>query len=149
MKTVKENFKKLTIWTVVLSFFIIIGAGHGVACLWLLEIAGLLHKFNIGSVHFSFSLSASYEKSLSVAALFALIGHLLLIVSMASKSYKIMFWTKVIGLFILWLSFYYLAHMIFQNDLAQIGFLTGLPFLIISILLAYKLIRQALKSASD
>ncbi len=144
----RENFKKLTIWTVVLSFFIIIGAGHGVACLGLLEIAGLLHTFNIGSVDFSFSLSVSYEKSLSVAALFALIGHLLLIVSMASKSYKIMFWTKVVGLFKLWLSFYYLAHMIFHNDLAQIGFLTGLPFLIASILLAYKLIRQALKSAS-
>ncbi len=143
-----DNFKRLTIWTLVLSFFIIIGAGHGIACLGLLEIVGLFHKFNIGTEDFTFSRTASYDKSLSITALFAFVGHILLVISVASKNYKIIFRTKIIGLIILWLSFYYLTHNIFDDDLSQIGFTTGLPFLIVSILLTYKILRQEFQSAS-
>ena len=143
-----DNFKRLTIWTISLNFLIIIGAGHGIACLGLLEIVGLFHKFNIGTENFSFSLTASYDKSLSIAALFAFIGHILLIVSMTSRNYKIIFWTKAVGLIILWLSFYYLTHNLFEDDLSQISFTTGLPFLIVSIILAYKTARQEFQTVS-
>jgi len=146
---VNENFKRLTIWTIVLSFLIIIGAGHGIACVGLLEIIGLLHKFNIGTGDFPVSFTASYDKSLSATALFALFGHILLIVSIAGKSYRTMFWTKVFGLIFLWLSFFCLTHNIFNDDSSQIGFMTGLPFLIVSILLAYKILRRKFQSVSE
>ena len=141
------NFKRLTIWTIVLSFLIIIGAGHGIACVGLLEIVGLFHKFNIGTEVFSFSLTASYDKSLSVVALFALVGHILLIISILIKNNKQLFWTQTIGLLFLWTSFYYLTHNIFNDELSQIGFFTGLPFFIVSVILAFKVVRQKYQSA--
>ena len=141
------NFKPLTIWTIVLSFLIIIGAGHGIACVGLLEIIGLFHKFNIGTEDFSFSLTASYDKSLSVVALYALVGHILLIISILTKNNKHLFWTQIIGLIFLWTSFYYLTHNIFNDELSQIGFFTGLPFFIVSVILAFKVVRQKYQSA--
>lgn len=141
------SFKRLTIWTIVLSFFIIIGAGHGIACVGLFEIVGLFHKFNIGTEDFSLSLTASYDKSLSAVALFALLGHILLIASILTKSNEQTFWTKLVGLLLLWLSFCYLTHNSFSDDLSEIGFVTGLPFLIISLMLAFKLVKQKYKSA--
>lgn len=142
------NFKRLTIWTIVLSFLIIIGAGHGIACVGLLEIVGLFHKFNIGTEDFSFSLTASYDKSLSVVALFALVGHIFLIASIMTKNYKQVFWTKITGLLFLWASFYYLTHNIFNDDLSQIGLVTGLPFIIVSIILATKMVKQKISISS-
>jgi hypothetical protein len=142
------NFKRLTIWTIVLSFLIIIGAGHRIACIGLLEIVGLFNKFNIGTEDFSFSLTASYDKSLSVVALFALVGHILLIISILTKNNKQLFWTKIIGLLFLWTSFYYLIHNIFGDELSQIGFFTGLPFFIVSVILAFKVVQQKYQSAS-
>ena len=137
------KFKLLTILTIVLSFFIIIGAGHGIACVGLLEIVGLFHKFNIGTEDFSFSLTASYDKSLSVAALFSLVGHIFLIASLIiTKNYKKAYWTKLTGLLFLWTGFYYLTHNFFNDDLSQISLVTGLPFLVVSIILATKMVRQ-------
>jgi hypothetical protein len=141
------NFKQLTIWIIILSFFIIIGAGHGIACVGLLEIVGLFHKFNIGTENFSFSLTATYEKSLSAVALFALVGHILLVVSILTKNIKLIFWAKTAGLFFMWASFYYLTHNISNNNLSQISFVSGLPFFIVSIVLAFKIAKQKYQSA--
>lgn len=136
------NFQRQTLWAIGLSFFIIIGAGHGIACLGLLEIVGIFHAYNIGTEDFSLSLSASYDKSLSAAALFAFVGHILLIVSLVTKTFKPHFWTTTAGLLFLWSSFYYLTHNLLIDTVAQVGFVTGLPFLIVSIILAYNLVRQ-------
>ena len=140
------NFKRLTIWTIVLNFFIIIGAGHGIACVGLLELVGLFHKFNIGTENFSLSLTATYDKSLLTAALFALVGHLFLVASILTKNINRIFWAQIIGLFFVWASFYYLIHNYFIDNLSQIGFFTGLPFLIVSMILAYKVMNQKFKS---
>jgi hypothetical protein len=141
------NFKRLTIWTIILSFLIIVGAGHGIACVGLLEIVGLFHKFNIGTDDFSLSLTASYDKSLLSVALFALAGHIFLIVSILKKNIKQIIWTKIVGLFFLWTSFYYLTHNIFNDGLSQISFVTGLPFFIVSIMLTFKVAKQKHQSA--
>jgi len=140
------NIKRLTIWTFVLSFFIIIGAGHGIACVGLLEIVGLFHKFNIGTEDFSLSLTASYDKSLAAVALFALVGHIFLIISILTKNYRQLFWIKIIGLLFLWTSFYYLTHNSANDNLSQIGFVTGLPFFIVSIILTFKVVKQKYQS---
>ena len=141
-----KNFKRLTIWTIILSSLIIIGAGHGIGCIGLLEIVGFFNKFDIGTEDFSLSLRASYDKSLPTVALFALVGHILLLISILTKSYKKLVWTKVVGLIFLWTSFYYLTHNYFSDDLSHMGFITGIPFLIGSIILAYKVVRQTYKS---
>jgi hypothetical protein len=140
------NIKRLTVWTIVISFFIIIGAGHGIACVGLLEIVGLFHKFNIGTEDFSLSLTASYDKSLAAVALFALVGHIFLIISILTKNYRPLFWIKIIGLLFLWTSSYYLTHNSLNDNLSQIGFVTGLPFFIVSIILTFKVAKQKYQS---
>jgi hypothetical protein len=143
------HFKRQTFWTIGLSFFIIIGVGHGIICLGLLAIVGLFYGFNINTEDFSLSLLASYDKSLMAAALFALAGHILLILSLVTKISKTYFWTKITGLLLLWVSFYYLTHNLQVDTAAQMSFVTGLPFLIVSIVLAYNITRQKTQSAYD
>jgi hypothetical protein len=139
-----EKYKSLTIWTIVLSFLIIIGIGHGIAFIGLLEIGGLFNWFRIGTEYFSLSLSASYDKSLAAAAIFAFGGHILLIRSLLEKRYTFIFWTKISALLFLWTSFLYLSHNIFNDNASEIGFFTGIPFFVCSIILAYKIIRENL-----
>jgi hypothetical protein len=137
--------KSLTIWTITLSFFIIVGAGHGIGCVGLIEIisiAGIVtrHVFNDGD--FTFSLTAGYEKSLIAVGIFSLIGHILLLISLILKENIKKALTKVVGLTCLWTAFYYLTHNFSHDELSQIGFFTGLPFLICSIILAYRIIKE-------
>jgi hypothetical protein len=147
------SLKSPTIWTVVLNFFILVGAGYGLACLGLIEVAGLFHRFEIGNENFSLSLSTNYDKSLGPAALFCLIGKIVLLLSFALKKNGAIFWTRIVGLVFLWVGFYYLTHNFFDvtdNTGSQLGFFTGVPFLIISIRLAYKTIKQdAVKASVD
>jgi hypothetical protein len=145
------SLKSPTICTVVLNFFILVGAGHGLACLGLMELAGLFHRFEIGTEDFSLSLSANYDRSLGPAALICLIGQILLLFSLALKMNGAIFWTRIVGLVFLWVGFYYLTNNFFDvtdNTGSQLGFFTGVPFLIISIRLAYKTIKQNAVKAS-
>jgi hypothetical protein len=137
-----KNFRTLTIWVAILYFIIIIGAGHGVVCIGLLEIFMLPHFFNIASDNFTFSLTASYEESLSAAMLFAFIGHLLLITSILIKQWDKKIGLKISGLIFLWISFYYLVHDVFTDGLCQLSFFSGLPFIICSVILLYRLLKS-------
>ena len=145
------KFKSLTIWTIVLSFVIPIGIGHGVLCLGLIEIfsplAIIVNKIKFEGEDISFSLNAVSEKSLFVAGTFALIGHILLILSLTIRRYKAVFWMKISGLLFLWVSFLYLTHNISNDASSQLDFFTGLPFLIFSIVLASKVIKEKLRGS--
>jgi hypothetical protein len=134
-----KTFRTLTIWVAILYFVIIIGAGHGVACIGLLEIFMLPHFFDIGN--FTFSLTVSYEESIGASMLFAFIGHLLLVASILIKVWIKKFWLKITGLIFLWISFYYLVHNVFTDELCQISFFSGLPFLVCSLILLYRLLK--------
>ena len=137
-----NNFKAFTIRTIVFHFFILIGAGHGLACIGLLEIVGIPFGYRTGSEPLSLSLTGDYEHSLGAAALFALAGQVLLILSLLMKKFNAMFRVKLAGLGLMWIAYYYLIHDFFNDPGAQLGFWTGLPFLISSGMLAYRLIRQ-------
>ncbi len=141
-----EKLQRLTIWTIILNCFIIVGAGHGIGCIGLLEIIGLFNKFDIGTEDFSLSFSASYDKSLSAISLFALIGHIALLISVLASKVKICIWTKIIGLLFLWVSFFYLIHNAFSDNASLIGFISGIPFISISIILAIKVLKQKFHS---
>lgn len=138
------NFKSLTIWTIVFDFFIIVGAGHGLLCIGIMEMISIValftgHIFN--NENFSLSPFASYEQSLIAVGLFSLFGQLLVLVSFFNKGQK-HFWIKLLGLLFMWLGFYYLTHNFVDDDLSQIGFWVGIPFLISSGLLTYKIIKS-------
>jgi len=132
------TIKKLTIWTIVLSVIIIIGAGHGIGFLGLMEIGGFINRFKIGTENFSLSLNSSYDNSIFPSALFALLGHLFLFVSLFKKNFLI----QIAGLCFLWISFYYLIHDFISDPAALLGLFTGIPFLIFSGILFYRIIKQ-------
>jgi len=136
------NLKRLAILTIVLHFFIIVGFAHGIACIGLLEIFGIPTFFGMGAEDFSFSLIAEYEKSLGASALFALVGHIILITSMYIKSNNKKYRTRITGVVFLLVSFYYVAHNLFTDDAALIGFFSGLPFAICSVILLYRLKKE-------
>jgi hypothetical protein len=129
---------KLTIWTIVLSFFILIGAGHGIAFIGLFEIAGLSHKFNIGTERFSF-LPTSYIQSLPVAALFALIGHICLFIPIIARKTKTNLPIYFAGLMFLWISYCYMSLNFNNDNTSQISIVSGMAFIVISVILAINL----------
>jgi hypothetical protein len=141
-----KNFRTLTIWVVMLYFVIVVGVGHGVIFIGLLEIFMLPHFFDFSSDNFTFSLTASYDKSISASILFAFIGHVLLITSILIKRRDNKFWLKITGIFFLLLSFYYLAHNLFTDSAAKLSFFCGLPFLSCSLVLLLRIIKEKFNS---
>ena len=134
--------KYLTLWTVFLNFFIPVGGAHGVACIGYIEVFGLSKGYKIGDSDLSLSLTSDYFRSLGAVALCFFVGQILLILSLALRNYYTKFWTKILGLGILWVGFYYLTHNFFNEIQAEPGLYFGIPFLIVSILLAYRTIKQ-------
>jgi hypothetical protein len=140
-----KKFRSLTIWTVVLNFFILIGAGHGLASIGLIEVWGIFNKFEFNAEYFSFSLTSSYEDSFGPVAILSLTGQIFLLLPLFLKKDSAIIWTRFAGLVFLWAGFYYLTHNIFNNSdsgLSQLSFYTGIPFLMVSIRLAYKTVRR-------
>jgi hypothetical protein len=84
------------------------------------------------------SLAGNYDSTLFAAAILSLIGQLVLIVG-AGRDNRLL---KLSALVILWLGFIYLVHNIIESDsIAGLSFVTGLPFLIISLILFVRLCR--------
>jgi hypothetical protein len=86
------------------------------------------------------SLTNFYDGSLGAAALFALAGEILLILSLLLKKPTALLWVKLGGLGFLWSAWYYIIHNYFSDPTAQLGFWTGIPFLVSSGMLTYRLI---------
>lgn len=135
------NFRSLTIWTIVLNFFILVGAGHGLACLGLLDgfwIVAILTGQHGSQDLVSFSLRGSYEQSLGVAALLSFLGQAILLISFTINAPgKIRI--KLIGLSLLWIGYYYLIHNCLDDSASQMSLFSGIPFLISSGLLTYRM----------
>ncbi len=139
-----ENFKSLTISTLALNFFILIGVGHGLACIGILEILSIIavatgHIINSGFS--SLSLTASYDESLVTVGLFSLLSQVLIIISFFIKGRK-KIWVKIVGLLFLFIGFYYLTHNFINDSGAELGLFTGIPFLIFSGILIYKMVKM-------
>ncbi len=142
------SIKSLTIWTIILNFFILVGAGHGVACVGLVEVLWIVATLtgrHISQDFISFSLAGSYAKSLGAAALLSFLGQVILLISFIIKEPgKIR--VKLLGLSLLWVGYYYLIHNCLEDSASQLSMFSGIPFLIASGLLTYKMIKE--KSSS-
>ncbi|QHT69999.1 hypothetical protein GXP67_26815 [Rhodocytophaga rosea] len=133
-----KEYRKLTNWTIVFNLLIVIGAGHGIGILSLIEVF-LLPEILVDGLTFSFQ--STYEKRLEVAALLSILGQCMLISSYFIKVDAIKLLIKIFSIGILWVGFIYLTYDFTSNSAANLSLITGIPFLIISLLL---MVRQSI-----
>ena len=132
--------KKTKIWTIILHSIIIIGAGHGIGILAIMDVASLPLIYEDGIKD---SMTGGFGENLVLVGLISIIGKVVLILSLFLKKEPIKNITGIIGLFILWVSFYVLVSGNWNYDsLYELAFWTGTPFLICSIVLLFLLIRN-------
>jgi hypothetical protein len=105
------------------------------------SIYGILTGHPIHNEYFSWSLTGSYDQSIGAATLLSLCGQALLLLSFfINGSSKIRF--GLLGLLLLWFGYYYLIHNFINDSTSQLSFFSGIPFLISSALLAYRMIKE-------
>ncbi len=125
--------KRIKIWTIILHSIIIIGAGHGIGILGIMDIACIPQIIENGIQNNNFG---DFGDNLILVGLISLIGKIVLIISLFMKKEPNKNIAGLIGLFILWISFYVLVSGNWNYDsLYELAFWTGLPFLICSIVL--------------
>lgn len=93
--------RSLKIWTIITHCFIIIGAGHGIACLGLVEIVTFPYFTYEG---FSFQFDFSSGNPLPVVGLFSFLGQIALVSSILIKRSALKVAAHIGGFVLLWLS---------------------------------------------
>lgn len=78
-----KTINRLIALTIVLNFLILIGAGHGIGFLGLIEIFGL-NEFVHGDV--KFTLTGNYDDRLFAAATIATVGQIILLIAYFRKN---------------------------------------------------------------
>jgi hypothetical protein len=115
------NYRVLTVWTLILNSVIIIGAGHGIVPLGVLEILWLYSLFG----------TEQYPLHSSVVfVLCTVAGQAFLINSLFIK-YQRVSSIQILGLILLWIGFLFLINSEI-NESGFVSFIIGIPFLILS-----------------
>lgn len=134
-----KRINRLIVLTIIFNFLILIGAGHGIGFLGLIEILGP-NEFFQGDV--KFSLTGNYDDRLFTAATIAAVGQIILIVAYFRKIQVQKFKVIYAGLFILLFSYFILTIDFFNSTLDSFSFWAGTPFFVLSILLLVMTIKS-------
>lgn len=118
---------KLKIWTIISHALIVVGFGHGILTLGVVEVFWVP---NIAKAGFTFSLNASFEARLPMVALTTLLGQLAIIYSIFNK--KLAF--HLLGLGFLWLSIIYFNVGISTDAYVHFAIWTAVPFFICTLI---------------
>ena len=130
MDVMKKTKRNSIILTVTLHSFIIIGAGHGIGIMGIIDIASIPNLID----DYGFTLSGEFNDKIMSIGLISLIGKVLLIYSLFLKSelYKRIF--EIVGILLLWISVYFLSSGNWSyNFVYAIAFWTSVPFIISSL----------------
>jgi hypothetical protein len=114
----------IKIWALLAHAFIIIGIGHGIATLGILEAGGLAALFQEAPPGDSGDVSSA---TLHLVALLSLIGQIGIIASIYVKV-KATELLHILGLFLLWSSLLIFAYAIRNDDYSYLAFVTCIPF---------------------
>ena len=105
-----KNFRTFTIWTIVLSFLIVISVANNVSLFGIFELYTIFDLKEIGADDFSLSLNAFHDQLVIAASIFMFLGQIFLFVSTYTEKQWIVFRMKITGILFLWLGFFYLIH---------------------------------------
>jgi hypothetical protein len=122
--------KKLKIWTLVTHGLIIIGAGHGILFLFIIEIFSFPY---VTKENFSF-LFNGVENHFPVVGLLSFLGQATLIFSIIHHKKKLQNVAQIIGLSLLWLSVVYFTYDTTKDAYTHIALVTAIPFVICTII---------------
>lgn len=126
--------KRLLLWTICLQGLIFIALGHGGGVLFFLDLFALV-EFTafVNEKNFNpFTLDIAHNIGFVVTLSF--LGKLFIVIALFIKRKRRFLILSFIGLIQLWLSFFYLAYDFPNNKESYTAFITGLPFLILSVL---------------
>ena len=121
---------KLKIWTIFSHALIIIGAGHGILFLFVIEILTFPY---VTDDKFSFSFFL-IDNHLSVVGLTTFLGQITLLFSIFNKKQVAKNVSQVIGLCLLWLSVLYFTYDASKDSYKHIALWSTLPFVICTIM---------------
>ena len=134
-----NDIKKVKIFTILIHSFIIIGAGHGIGIMGMIDIACIPNLID----NYGFTLSGNFDDNIMSIGLLSLIGKILLILSLFIKTNRTKNLTGLFGLLLLWISVYFLSSGNWNySSLYEIAFWTSVPFMISSIILTYLIIKN-------
>jgi hypothetical protein len=122
--------RKLKIWTIVTHGLIIIGAGHGILFLFIIEILTFPY-LTIDNFNFSFSAVGNH---FPVVGLTTFLGQTALIFSILHNNQKFKNISQIIGLCLLWLGVIYFTYDTNKDSYTHIALLTAIPFAICTII---------------
>jgi hypothetical protein len=134
-----KSINRLILLTIVFNFLILIGAGHGIGCLGLIQIVGFTELFR-GDI--KFSLTGKYDDRLFTAAMITTAGQIILLVAYFKKQPAQKFKIVYVGLITLILSYFILTVDFLSSTLDSFSFWGGIPFLVVSIFLLVQTINN-------
>ncbi len=141
-----NDIKKIKIFTILIHSFIIIGAGHGIGIMGMIDIASIPNLID----NYGFTLSGNFDDNIMSIGLLSLIGKILLIFSLFVKINRIKNLTGLIGISLLWITVYFLTSGNWNYDsLYELAFWTSIPFLISSIILTYLIIKKNIERSIE
>lgn len=144
-----KSFRILTISTLILSFLTVVSVNQTVSLSGIFELYTIFNLKKIGADDFSLSLSAFHEQLMVAASIFSFLGQIFLFYSMYDTKQWIVFRMKITGILFLWLGFFYITYHFMDDDQATLSLICGLPFLVVSIILFYKIIKNRSPKFSD
>ncbi len=121
----------LKIWTIITHALIIVGIGHGIAFIAIIELISLPYWFS--GIFFN-TRDSSIGGLLAMVGLSSLLGQGAIIYSilLKRKNLKVLF--HIVGLLLLWTSIFCLKYFTLKDSNTQLVMITCLPFLICSII---------------
>ncbi|MBU3012309.1 hypothetical protein KO506_12910 [Polaribacter vadi] len=126
----KKSKTKSIIITIILHSFIILGVGHGIGIMGIIDIASIPNLID----DYGFTLSGEFNDKIMSIGFISLIGKVLLIISIFLKSEFYKRILEIAGILLLWTSVYFLSSGNWSyNSVYEIAFWTSIPFLISSL----------------
>ena len=126
--------KRLLLWTICLQGLILIALGHGGGFLFFLDFFALVDFKEFFKERNFNPLTLDMAHNIGFVVLLSVSGKLFTVIALFIKRKRRFLTLSFIGLIQLWLSYFYLAYNFTTNTAAYTAFITGLPFLILSVL---------------
>jgi hypothetical protein len=135
----KVSKTKSIILIIILHSFIILGVGHGIGIMGIIDIACIPNLID----DYGFTLSGEFNDKIMSIGFISLIGKVLVIISIFLKSEFFKRILKIIGILLLWVSVYFLSCGNWTyNSVYKIAFWSSIPFLISSLNSMFLIFRE-------